>query len=451
MSNNIFLQGAFAPWRSENHFANLEVDGKIPKDLQGILLRNGPNPQFDPTGPYHWFLGDGMLHAITINSGNASYMNRWVRTERFNAEHEAGKALFDTSFTGGDPDPVLATIDRNPANTAIVSYNRQLLALCEGGSPISIQRSNLRTNGVYTFQGQITTALSAHPRYDYARQELLTYSYINPENKLIYYRLNRHNQLINRVDIAWPYPVMLHDFIITKNYVIFPLFPCTFLADRREQGNNPFMWEGDKLPSCFIITDKAGNEVLRLETDPCYAYHFGNAYEMGDSILIDAMVSKKTELMLDRYGNMAKPEEGAATLARWQINLKNKTMRLTYLDDMQSEFPRFDERVNGMSYRYLYAAGIQNLPIFDSIVAYDLQKETKKVYYLAEDPPSEPIFVARSTKEGDGYLLSVVYRTAQDRSDVLILDANHIDDGPIAVIKIPHRIPYGFHGNFIAL
>jgi carotenoid cleavage dioxygenase-like enzyme len=64
-----FLEGNFAPWRSEDNIDHLKIEGKIPDDLNGVLLRNGPNPQFDPTGLYHWFEGDGMLHAIRIQDG----------------------------------------------------------------------------------------------------------------------------------------------------------------------------------------------------------------------------------------------------------------------------------------------------------------------------------------------------------------------------------------------
>src|SRR3989338_2759394 len=117
------LEGNFAPWRSEDNFHNLEIIGKIPADLNGVLLRNGPNPQFDPMGSYHWFEGDGMLHAIRINDGRASYDNRWVRTKRFTLENKAGKALFASDFSEGDED------NGNTANTNIIAYHQKILAL----------------------------------------------------------------------------------------------------------------------------------------------------------------------------------------------------------------------------------------------------------------------------------------------------------------------------------
>ena len=450
-STSPFLQGVFAPWRQENDLEYLEVDGKIPENLHGVLLRNGPNPQFDPPEPYHWFNGDGMLHAIYINQGNARYKNRWIRTERFNLERQAGKALFNTNLATTQNDLIVAAASSNTANTNIVAYNRKLLTLNEGASPVSMQLSNLHTLGDYTFEGKIKRRLSAHPRYDQRCGELMTYSYIDVDEKLVYYRLDRYNRLLNQTTIQWPHPVMLHDFINTENYVIFPLFPCTMSIARMQRGETMFMWEGDELPTWFIIADRAGKEIARIETDAYYVYHFGNAYERGDNIIIDAMLGKCTGLMPDRHGKVATRGDSAARLARWTINRKSLHIKLEYLDELNTEFPRFDERFNGINYRYLYAgARIAAAELFDRIICYDLSTGDKQEHHFGTDIPGEPVFVPRSAKEGDGYLLTVVYRSAEDRSDVVILDAQAIADAPLATIKIPHRIPFGFHGNFVA-
>ncbi len=431
-----FLKGVFAPWRKEEKLDQLEVIGKIPADLQGVLLRNGPNPQFDPVGAYHWFDGDGMLHAIRIKNGRASYDNRWVRTERFKLEQAAGKPLQD--------------IDHTTANTNIIEYQNRLLALNEGEVPTEIQLSNLDTRGSFTFDGQITRALTAHPRVDHRRQEFLTYSYTNPDGRLMYYRLDRNQRVIAEQEIRWPYSSMMHDFVNTEHYVIFPIFPCTLSFERARRGEPIFMWEGDRLNTYFIVTDQAGNEVVRVETDPCHVYHFGNAYEQGDCILIDALVSKIEPLMPNRHGKVPSEAESAAYLARWTIDLKKRSIQLEFLDKTIGEFPRFDERFNGYAYRHLYMAG-QSAPgtLFDRIVHYDLKNNRIVVHQFGQDIPTEPVFVPRSEQEGDGYLLVVVYRSAEDRSDVVILDAKHVDEAPLAVIKIPHRIPFGFHGNFV--
>ena len=77
---NPFLQGNFAPYRGEGDHDRLSVVGEIPPELRGTYYRNGPNPAFEPMGKYHWFDGDGMIHAITLRDGRASYRNRWVQS-----------------------------------------------------------------------------------------------------------------------------------------------------------------------------------------------------------------------------------------------------------------------------------------------------------------------------------------------------------------------------------
>ena len=71
-STNPFLSGNLAPVDVETTAFDLRVTGKLPDELSGRYLRNGPNPigQVNPDS-YHWFLGSGMVHGIRINYGKA--------------------------------------------------------------------------------------------------------------------------------------------------------------------------------------------------------------------------------------------------------------------------------------------------------------------------------------------------------------------------------------------
>ncbi len=85
---NPYLAGNFAPVRGQDDFA-LEVTGEIPTELAGAFYRNGPNPQFDPGGDYHWFGGDGMIHGFFVEDGKVRYRNRYARAPgaKWTAEH----------------------------------------------------------------------------------------------------------------------------------------------------------------------------------------------------------------------------------------------------------------------------------------------------------------------------------------------------------------------------
>ncbi len=57
---------------------------------------------------------------------------------------------------------------------------------------------------------------------------------------------------------------------------------------------------------------------------------------------------------------------------------------------------------------------------------------------------------ADSRTDDEGWLVSYVYDRARGRSDLVILDASNIAGPPQAVIQLPRRVPYGFHGSWIA-
>ena len=116
-----FLEGNFGPVREEVTGESLRVLGELPRELNGVFVRNGPNPQFHPIRGYHWFGGDGMLHGVHIHDGRADFRNRWVRTEAFKRERDAGQALWPSDMGAPDMDNPNGPMRGNTANTALIS------------------------------------------------------------------------------------------------------------------------------------------------------------------------------------------------------------------------------------------------------------------------------------------------------------------------------------------
>jgi len=215
-----FLQGNFAPWPTEGDFENIAVvKGEVPKELSGALYRNGPNPQF-PVDNMHWFEGDGMLHAFYINNGKISYRNRWVRTDRFNLERNAGKSLFGTMMDPSSIDPSVIDVSRNPANTNIIQHAGKLFALLETASPIEINPLNLDTLSKWDANGKVSH-MSAHPHFDHKTGEMHNYAYKAGSTEVIYYVFNREGVVTRAETIHAPFSSFLHDFFITEDYVLF--------------------------------------------------------------------------------------------------------------------------------------------------------------------------------------------------------------------------------------
>src|ERR1700754_2923498 len=160
------VRNNLAPISFEADASFLKVQGELPSELNGTLYRNGPNPQFDAPGA-HWFVGDGMLHAFHLENGRASYRNRWIRTPKWQAEHDAGRALFG-GFGGKLPDAPASATDGGVANTNIVFHAGRLLALEEMHLPTEIEPGSLARRGYCDFDGGLHGPFTAHPKIDRA-------------------------------------------------------------------------------------------------------------------------------------------------------------------------------------------------------------------------------------------------------------------------------------------
>jgi carotenoid cleavage dioxygenase-like enzyme len=169
---NPYLEGPFAPTHEEVTVADLEVVGKIPEDLNGVYVRNGPNPQFEPRGRYHWFDGDGMVHALHVSEGSATYRNRWVRTSGFERERDAGTTLWRGIIEPWRENPP-GEREKDTANTDVIFHNERLLALWyRAGKPYALDPLTLEPLGAEDFDGTLRCEVSAHAKVDERTGEL---------------------------------------------------------------------------------------------------------------------------------------------------------------------------------------------------------------------------------------------------------------------------------------
>ena len=87
--------GNFGPIKSEQSYEVTKiVAGKVPDDISGVYLRNGPDAKYLPENKsHHWFDGDAMIHALRIKNGKLYYCNRWVQCPKMVEEDKAGQAI----------------------------------------------------------------------------------------------------------------------------------------------------------------------------------------------------------------------------------------------------------------------------------------------------------------------------------------------------------------------
>jgi carotenoid cleavage dioxygenase-like enzyme len=451
---NPYLNHNFAPVQTEITTDTLKVIGELPPNLSGMFVRNGPNPQWSPMGQYHWFDGDGMLHGVTINNGQATYCNRYVRTKGWEIEHKAGKAIWSGFLSPPQLDNPHGAY-KNTANTALVWHAGQMLALNEGGAPHAIKLPNLQTIGEYTYNSKLVSAFTAHPKVDPKTGEMMFFGYSFTPPYLQYNIVDPTGEIVRTVPIDLPMAVMMHDFAITQNYTIFMDLPLTFSMARMQRGEPGLMFESHR-PSRFGILPRHGdNSNIRwFESSPCYIFHTLNAYENQEEIVLIACRMNSTTV-LKANDSPTQAEADIPRLYRWRFNLSTGKAQEEMLDNIPVEFPRINENFLGQTTQYGYAGRMaaSPLPLFDGIIKYDLKNHTSETHEFGSGRyGGEPVFAPSldATNEDDGWLMTFVYDEPSATSELVIVNAQDVSAPPIARVLIPQRVPYGFHGTWVA-
>ena len=422
-----FRTGNYAPVADELTAFDLPVEGTIPSELSGWYLRNGPNPR---RSTQHWFAGDGMVHGVRLENGRAAwYRNRWVRTESF-----------DNPFPVYNPDGT-RNLHSSLANTHVIRHAGKTLALIESSLPYEITHE-LETLGAYDFGGKLADSMTAHPKICPTTGELHFFGYgsiFAPH--VTYHRADANGELtINRpVDV--PALTMMHDFALTAEHVVFMDLPIVFDLDIAIKGeaDMPYRWDDNYGARLGVLRrDDPYGPIRWFDIDPCYVFHVANAYDRGNSIVLQAV--RYPELWRDTGGF---EEDGV--MWRWVIDLDNGTVDESQIDDRSVEFPRIDDRLAGLPARYSITVGD------GSLVRYDLDRGTAAEHRFGGRAPGEAVFVPAGpgADELAGWYMAYVYDPVRNGSDLVIVDASNFDGKPVARITLPQRVPHGFHGNWI--
>lgn len=463
-TDNPYLMGPFAPVDTEIEAADLQVIGEIPTDLNGLYVRNGPNPQHAPAGRYHWFDGDGMLHALHFSDGQATYRNRWVRTVGFQRESQAGATLYTgmvepstANPQDGDIRPHYRSL-KDTANTDVVFHNGNLMALWYlAGDPYQIDPDTLETIGTEDWGGERQGCVSAHAKVDEHTGDLLFFDY-GPEAPFMWYGVVTADGVLRHyVPVPLPAARMPHDMAITENYSILmdlPLFadPEVFAAGRHK------LVFDQNLPARFAVIPRYGStsEVQWFEADPCYVYHTINAWEDGDEIVMDLCRTRQPKPPARPFsGPLESVLEYLRLDAQWyryRFNLRTGQTKEGPLDDLNTEFPMINTARLGRPSRYSYHVAIENsyTTLFDGVVKYDNRTQSATRYDFGPGRwGSEAPFAPRpdAKDEDDGYLVSFVYDEGDGHSECVIVDASTMSE--VGRVIIPQRIPNGFHACWV--
>ncbi|MCW2589211.1 MAG: 9-cis-epoxycarotenoid dioxygenase [Mycobacterium sp.] len=330
------------------------------------------------------------------------------------------------------------------SNTHVVNHAGKTLALVESSLPYEIT-NDLETVGAYDFGGKLIDSMTAHPKICPTTGELHFFGYGNIfEPHVTYHRADANGELVINRPLDVGALTMMHDFAMTANHVVFMDLPIVFDLDIAISGKRdmPYRWDDEYGARLGVLRrDDPFGEVRWFEIDPCYVFHVANAHDTADGNGLVVQAVRYPELWSNDGGFDA---EGL--LWSWSIDLVAGRVSERQLDDRGVEFPRIDDRLAGLPARYSVSVGKNGW------VRHDLSTGSAVVHDVGDGGPGEAVFVpaAGAAEESNGYYLGYVYDPARNGSDLVIIDASDFTGKPVARIKLPTRVPYGFHGNWIS-
>jgi carotenoid cleavage dioxygenase-like enzyme len=469
------FSGFFAPSGVEGEVRSLPlIDGAVPPELNGSFYRVAPDPQFPPLAEDDiWFNGDGMITRFHFRGGDVGLQQKWVRTDKFKLERDAGHALFGAYRNPLTDDPSVKGEIRGTANTNVVLHGGKLLALKEDSPPVAMNPETLETEGNFDFGGKMTSqTFTAHPKIDPKTGEMLAFGYAAKgllTQDLVFYVISPAGEITKEVWFQIPYYCMMHDFGITEDYVVFHVVPITSSWERLEHGLPHFGFDRGKPIHLGVLPRAGGAEDIRWFSAPtCFASHVMNAHNEGSLVHFDTPMAKGNMFPFfpDTEGAPFEPHEAAANMTRWTVDMLGNTdeIAMRRLTDLVGEFPRIDDRFAGMKNKYgwLLVQDMEkpvDLPggrsasgmMMNTLARLDLETGTNDTYWIGSTSSfQEPAFIPRpgSTEEGDGYMVVIENRLAEMGSRLLLFDAMALAKGPIATIGLPFRIRQGLHGNW---
>lgn len=452
-----YLQALMAPVLDERDDRDLRVTGTLPAGLDGMFVRNGPNPQFAPLGKYHPFDGDGMIHAVYVENGRAHYRNRWIESKGLLAERRRGRACYGSVSEFRLPaDDVLAEAGalKNTGNTHTVHHAGRYFALMEAGKPTALSRE-LATLGEHDFAGKLEGPCTAHPKIDPETGEMIFFGYSPFPPYLRHHVADASGALVHSVAIDLPAPVMMHDFAVTERYSLFFDAPAVFDIEAMMRNEAAVRWEPQRGTRIGVLPRHGRADDIRwLDIPNCYVVHFFNAWDDGRRIHMYAPAFASMPGALALNDHPVQTEEPKPW--KWTIDLDTGRVSAEQIDDQSGEFPRIDDRRAGRRHRYMYNALARSWQFdfdFHGVVKYDVDAGRSQRFIHGDSVVSgEHVFAPApgGTAEDDGWLLTMVTDRKTEKSALVVLDARDLAAEPVATVHLPRRVPLGFHANWFA-
>lgn len=467
------LDSAFRTVTEEHTDRPLAVDGQVPIELDGVLYRNGPG-RFERGGHRygHWFDGDGHLVRLALRDGAVRYSNRFVRTAEFRAEETSGQILY-RAFGGNRPGGLAPNFLRvrfkNAANTNVIWQGGRLLALWEGGPPHRLDPVTLETLGAEDFGGQLRTPFSplerllsplmpftAHPKIDPETGAMVAFGLMfGYPNRLLIYDVDGHGRMAPPRVVPLERLSFVHDLAVTRKWIAFLLPRVHFDALPALLGLTPpaaALRLNTDQPMHLLLLPREGGPPRLFPTKPGFVFHVAQSFDGDDdSLVIDVVRYGRYPPLSDVQNFLEDTDpDSLPRLERLIIDPRRGDVACRTLGLGQAELPRVAPTPFGEARRLMYSLTApidRELPILTSLQRLDTDTGARVVRDFGWDLPGEPIVVTGDDGR-ERWILTLVYRSTEDISELLILDAE--DLRTVATARLPHAVPPGLHGCWVA-
>ncbi|KAL4590640.1 hypothetical protein LXL04_003577 [Taraxacum kok-saghyz] len=486
LSDNFAPVGELVPTKCE------VIYGSIPRYLDGVYIRNGPNPQFHPNGPYHYFDGDGMVHSIRISKGRATFCSRYVKTNKYLIEQQLGSHVVPNIIGGArgiGPFMVRAIVffarvflglydissGIGVANTNLAIFGGRTFALCESDIPYTIKIKNdgdVITSGPHDFDGQLSMNMTAHPKIDPETKEAFAFRYWATRPYITYFRFDSNGNKLPDVPIfSMKHPSLTHDLAITQKYAIvcetqIGASPMNLIRGRRLVGV-----DCTKVPRIGILPRYANDEsdMKWFEVPGFNIFHAVNAWDATEEDGSEVVVLVAPNILsVEHFFERVDLIHGSMEKVR--INLRTGVVERNTLSTNNLEFPVINPAYVGKKNKYVYAALSEQAPEkwrmmrVSGVAKLDIAASEKNIdghecmvasrTYGNNCYGGEPYFIPRdpddaNLEEDDGYVVCYVHDESSGVSKFMVMDARSPTLEVVAEVKLPQRVPYGLHGIFI--
>lgn len=471
------FQGFNRPCGEEWETDNLTVDGEIPSEISGAFFLAGADPHFPPIVAKDTYLsGDGVVSRFLVHDGKVSFKRRYVDTARYRLELEAGRALFGAYHNPYTDDPRTTGVDRTTANTTPIWHAGRLFLSKEDGHSYEVNPHTLETIGSWTYGGKLRTlTTSAHPRFDPETGEMFIHGYeaagyATPQVALCV--VDRDGELVSEEWFDAPYCSMLHDFVVTKNWAVFPVFPTIADIGRMKQGGPAWVHHADKPCYLGIMPRYGKGSDMRWVEGPrgLSGFHMMNGYEehIGGTTLIhidlNVMDTNVFAFIREASGIDASPADIRGSLVRWTLDLGNLDagwaerplgppgdMSRTAQKDQTRKYDigyyaNYDPRVGPPNIHSVVGAG------FNTLQRINVQTGEHDALPLGPDHSiNEPVHIPSTQPGHEGWLAAVVDCHSTMLSELWFIEAGAIGKGPVARAQLGRRLRPQIHGTWVQM